>query len=56
MIKEHNQKKQIMKKILTIAMFCIAAIGYSQDITPTYEAEGELVKATYYHEDGTISK
>ena len=55
MIKLHNQKKQIMKKILTIAMFCIAAIGYSQDITPTYEAEGELVKATYYHEDGTIS-
>ncbi len=42
-----------MKKILTIAMFCIAAIGYSQDIKPTYEAEGALVKATYYHEDGT---
>ena len=56
LIKLHNQKKQIMKKILTIAMFCIAAIGYSQDITPTYEAEGTLVKATYYHEDGTISK
>ena len=45
-----------MKKILTIVMFCIAAIGYSQDTTPTYEAEGALVKATYYHEDGTISK
>jgi len=37
-------------------MFCIAAIGYSQYITPTCEAEGELVKATYYHEDVTISK
>ena len=45
-----------MKKILTIAMFCIAAIGYSQDTKPTYEAEGALVKATYYHEDGTVSK
>ncbi len=44
-----------MKKILTIAFLCIAAIGYSQDIKPTYEAEGDLVKATYYHEDGSIS-
>ena len=43
-----------MKKILTIAIFCIAAIGYSQDIKPTYEVEGDLVKATYYHEDGSV--
>lgn len=45
-----------MKKILTIVMFCIVAIWYSQGITPTYEAEGTLVKATYHDEDGTISK
>lgn len=44
-----------MKKIFTIAIFCIAAIAYSQDIAPTYEIEGDLVKATYFHEDGSVS-
>lgn len=45
-----------MKNLLTIAVFCIAAIGYSQETkNPTFEAEGDLVKATYYYEDGSIS-
>ena len=45
-----------MKTLLTIAIFCIAAIGYSQETkNPTFEAEGDLVKATYYYEDGAIS-
>jgi antitoxin component YwqK of YwqJK toxin-antitoxin module len=43
-----------MKNIFTIAIFCIAAIGYCQDIKPTYEVEGDLVKATYFHEDGSV--
>jgi antitoxin component YwqK of YwqJK toxin-antitoxin module len=47
-------KLQNMKNILIIAIFCIAAIGYAQDIKPTYEAEGNLVKATYFHEDGSV--
>lgn len=45
-----------MKKILTITIFCIATIGYSQEIKPTYKAEGNIVKASYYYEDGTVSK
>lgn len=44
-----------MKKLLTIGVFCLAVIGYSQEIKPTYVAEGNLVKATYYYEDGSIS-
>ncbi|MCL7762265.1 nicotinic acid mononucleotide adenyltransferase [Polaribacter sp. Z014] len=44
-----------MKKILTLIILCVAAIGYSQDKQPTYTAEGNLVKATYYYEDGSIS-
>lgn len=44
-----------MKKLLTIAIFCLTAIGYSQNIKPTFVAEGDLVKATYYYEDGSIS-
>lgn len=43
-----------MKNIVIMAIFCIAAIGYSQDIKPTYEAEGDFVKATYFHEDGSV--
>lgn len=44
-----------MKKILLIALFFIAAQGFSQKIAPTFEKEGELVKATYYNEQGGIS-
>ncbi|WP_299015385.1 nicotinic acid mononucleotide adenyltransferase [uncultured Polaribacter sp.] len=43
-----------MKKLLTIALLSIAAITYAQDTEPTYKLEGDLVKATYYHVDGSI--
>jgi len=43
-----------MKSILTLIAICIATIAYSQDTKPTYTAEGDLVKATYYNEDGSI--
>lgn len=44
-----------MKNILVIAIFCITALGYSQDTKPTYEVEGDLVKATYYYDNGAVS-
>ncbi|ARV06915.1 nicotinic acid mononucleotide adenyltransferase [Polaribacter sp. SA4-10] len=44
-----------MKKLIIIGILCIASIGYSQDNEPTFKAEGDLVKATYYYEDGSIS-
>jgi len=28
--------------------------GYAQEQKPTFKAEGDLVKASYYHEDGSI--
>jgi len=43
-----------MKKIFTICMLGIATIGFSQENKPTFKAEGELVKATYYYEDGSV--
>jgi antitoxin component YwqK of YwqJK toxin-antitoxin module len=43
-----------MKKLIAICIFFAAVIGYSQDKQPTFEAEGDLVKATYYNEDGAI--
>ncbi len=44
-----------MKNIITLLLLCVATIGYSQQKEPTFIAEGDLVKATYYHEDGSIS-
>jgi antitoxin component YwqK of YwqJK toxin-antitoxin module len=44
-----------MKKLATLIILFAGVIGYSQDIEPTFEAEGNLVKATYYYEDGSIS-
>ena len=44
-----------MKKLATLIIIFAGVIGYSQDIEPTFEAEGNLVKATYYFEDGSVS-
>jgi len=35
-------------------MLCLVTIGYAQEEQPTFVAEGDLVKATYYYEDGSI--
>jgi antitoxin component YwqK of YwqJK toxin-antitoxin module len=43
-----------MKNIITICMLSIATIGFTQEKEPTYKAEGDLVKATYYYEDGSV--
>jgi antitoxin component YwqK of YwqJK toxin-antitoxin module len=43
-----------MKNIITICMLSIAAIGYTQEKQPTFKAEGDLVKATYYYDDGSV--
>jgi antitoxin component YwqK of YwqJK toxin-antitoxin module len=43
-----------MKKIVLAACFMIASIVQAQNVKPTYEEVGDLVKATYYHEDGTV--
>lgn len=45
-----------MKKLL--AIICLLAVSFvqAQEKEPTYEAVGDLVKATYYFEDGSIHK
>jgi len=45
-----------MKKLLAIALLLSFSIVQAQKKEPTYEAMGDLVKATYYHADGTIHK
>ncbi|WP_298474645.1 nicotinic acid mononucleotide adenyltransferase [uncultured Maribacter sp.] len=45
-----------MKRVILI-LALIASVGmYAQETNPTYEVEGEMVKATYYHENGKIAQ
>jgi len=47
---------QTMKKLLTlIVLFVIANIN-AQEVEPTYEKAGDMVKATYYYQDGSIKE
>ena len=43
-----------MKKIVFIACLFAFMATQAQDKKPSYEVAGDLVKATYYHEDGTV--
>ena len=45
-----------MKKILILAAVMLTGLGFSQNGKPTLEEEGQLVKATYYYENGTIQQ
>ena len=43
-----------MRKIIVIFIFTLGTVGYSQENRPTYMAEGDLVKVTYYYENGAV--
>ena len=43
-----------MKKAIILAIFFISAIGFSQNKATTFEKEGDLVKATYYFDNGEV--
>lgn len=43
------------KAILLLAIVC-SLHTYAQDIEPTFEKEGKMIKATYFHENGTVAQ
>lgn len=46
-----------MKKIfaaIAIIAFMAGTTGVAQEIKPKFEKEGELIKGTYYYEDGSV--
>ena len=45
-----------MKKLLTILFIFAIAISSAQDKQPTYQIVNNMVKATYYYEDGTVKE
>ena len=43
--------------ILTFVMlFSVAMIAQENNIKPTFEKDGDMVKATYFHENGEIAQ
>jgi antitoxin component YwqK of YwqJK toxin-antitoxin module len=45
-----------MKKYFISATIMVSAIISAQSVQPKLEAEGQLVKATYYYENGQVSQ
>lgn len=45
-----------MKNIATLIFLFVISISNAQEVNSTYEKEGDLVKATYYFEDGAIKE
>jgi len=45
-----------MKKFMTICAVLISRMIFSQDIKPKLEAVGDMVKATYYYENGQVQQ
>ena len=45
-----------MKKILLIAALFVSSFGFTQSIEPQLEVSGNLVKATYFHENGKVQQ
>lgn len=49
-----NLKLKNMKKLIVLIVFFITTIGLSQEKETVFEKVGDLVKATYYYENGNI--
>ncbi|MBK5192910.1 MAG: nicotinic acid mononucleotide adenyltransferase [Flavobacteriaceae bacterium] len=45
-----------IKSILVMVAFLIVSVITAQDIEPSFEKQGELIKGTFYYEDGSISQ
>jgi antitoxin component YwqK of YwqJK toxin-antitoxin module len=47
--------KNITKTLLAIA-FMIGTMAGAQEIKPDFEKQGDLIKGTYYYEDGSVKQ
>ena len=45
-----------MKKAILILMALCSVYMYSQNTAPTFEKDGKMVKATYFHSNGEIAQ
>jgi antitoxin component YwqK of YwqJK toxin-antitoxin module len=45
-----------MKKYMIIGLMLVSGIVFAQDKTPQHQVVGDLVRSTYYYENGKISQ
>ena len=45
-----------MKKIIALIFLFTVSISNAQEVKPTYEIYNDMVKATYYYEDGSVKE
>jgi antitoxin component YwqK of YwqJK toxin-antitoxin module len=45
-----------IKSILLVATFLFVSVLTAQDIQPNFEKQGQLIKGTFYYQDGSISQ
>ncbi|MEO8234291.1 MAG: membrane-binding protein [Flavobacterium sp.] len=45
-----------MKKYIMLTVLMLSGVIFAQPIEPKYEIEGNLVKVTYYHDNGQIKQ
>ena len=45
-----------MKYITILLVFLMSSVMMAQDMEPTFKKEGDMVKATYYHDNGTVAQ
>ena len=45
-----------MKKLLLMMALVLTGVLYAQDAKPTFEKSGDLVKGTFFFQDGTIQQ
>ncbi len=53
-----NQKRYIMKKLVAslVVFLLMSSVSFAQGVEPTFEKQNDLVKATYYHENGMVKE
>lgn len=45
-----------MKKLVIAAVLLVSGVMFSQEVKPKFEVEGEMVKATYFFDNGQIKE
>lgn len=56
MLTEGFLKYWTMKKAILIFALIFSTYAYPQDIEPTFEKVGKMIKATYFHENGEVAQ
>ena len=45
-----------MKAVTTLILFLFVSLIYAQDVEPIFEQYGDMVKATYFHDNGVVAQ